>query len=380
MRVLITSVGGAGHTFPMISLGWALRAAGHEVLYVVGGDLESVKRSGLQHVDAAPGVDMREVLSANPQPGESYRSTLKPGAFEGDLSEHPVARMFARLADLTVDGLVGAALDWRPDLVVHEGMQAIGGVAAARAGVPAVSLGIGIVHEIVRVGDFHRAQLPSFQRHGLDEVPVPAAGIEVGPPSMGAREGGWLMRYVPFNGGGQVPDWLLRDAGRPRIAVTLGTVVPELTGLGPVGNVLAAAPRVDAEFVLAVGRTDLSALGELPSNVRVVDWVPLNALLESSTAVIHHGGAGTAMTALESGIPQLVVPQGADHPMNAAAVVKRGVGLSATDEEVDAELINRVLVEDSLRAAAAEVRAEIRSMPTPAEVVGRLENLVGQNS
>jgi hypothetical protein len=43
--------------------------------------------------------------------------------------------------------------------------------------------------------------------------------------------------------------------------------------------------------------------------VRVVDFVPLNALLPTCSAVVHHGGSGTFAAVLEHGVPQLIIPQ-----------------------------------------------------------------------
>jgi UDP:flavonoid glycosyltransferase YjiC (YdhE family) len=372
MRVLITCLGGAGHLFPMITTGWALRAAGHEVLLATAGSDGLVAGTGLPSAAIAPGLDLDQLKKDGKR---AFRSSKDNVDMTGDLSEHPAVRFFAGLADGMADGLVELALSWRPDLVVHEPMLPIGTLAAVKAGVPAVGLGLGIAYDEARVAPFFTPQLPIFQRFGLDELPVTDALIDVSPPSMGSHDGAWPMRYVPYNGGGVLPDWLLRDAQRLRITVTLGTVAPDTTGLGPVERVIQAAGRIDAEFVLAMGNADTETLGELPDNVRISGWVPLNALLATSSAVIHHGGAGTTMTALDAGLPQLVVPQGADQPANAAAVVKRGAGLSAEDDEVDAALIGRLLDDAKLRSTAAAVQAEIRAMPVPAAVVPRLVEL-----
>lgn len=185
------------------------------------------------------------------------------------------------------------------------------------------------------------------------------------------------MRYVPYNGGGIEPSWLGEVGDRPRIAVTLGTVAPQMNGLGPVERIIAAAPDVDAEFVLALGdRVDLDALGPLPANVRAAGWIPLNSLLATSSLLVHHGGAGTAMTPLALGVPQLVAPSGADRYINAAAVHNRGVGLQVEEEELDAAVIRQLLDDEKFRANAAEVRAEIAALPSPVEIAGRVAAFV----
>jgi UDP:flavonoid glycosyltransferase YjiC (YdhE family) len=43
------------------------------------------------------------------------------------------------------------------------------------------------------------------------------------------------------------------------------------------------------------------------------------------SAVIHHGGLGTLACAMAAGVPQLVLPKGADRPDNAARLQKLGV-------------------------------------------------------
>ncbi len=137
-------------------------------------------------------------------------------------------------------------------------------------------------------------------------------------------------------------------------------------------RIVDVAAGMDAEFVLAVGKTDL---GDLPDNVVAVPWVPLNELLRTCTAVIHHGGAGTTLTAADAALPQIVVPDGADRYANADAVHERGIGVSTTPDAVDADLVEWLLKADKPRAAAAEVRDEMHGMPTPASLVPRIVEL-----
>jgi UDP:flavonoid glycosyltransferase YjiC (YdhE family) len=83
------------------------------------------------------------------------------------------------------------------------------------------------------------------------------------------------MRFVPYNGGTVVPEWALHRPERPRVAVTLGTVVPAVNGLSSLAVVLEALGGTDVEVVLAAGTVDLSELGDLPGNVRSVGYLPL---------------------------------------------------------------------------------------------------------
>ncbi|WP_301184624.1 nucleotide disphospho-sugar-binding domain-containing protein, partial [Streptomyces sp. NL15-2K] len=115
---------------------------------------------------------------------------------------------------------------------------------------------------------------------------------------------------------------------------------------------------------------------ELPPNVRPLsDWVPLAQLLAGCDAVVHHGGAGTMMAAAAVGIPQLFLPSGADHFTNAAAAVAQGFALRAEPQMVDGDLLDTLLNDDSLRKAALAMRDEIAALPSPAGLVGDIEDL-----
>lgn len=104
---------------------------------------------------------------------------------------------------------------------------------------------------------------------------------------------------------------MIKVPGRPRIGLTLGTVLPMMGGLGGLSALLDAAGKIDAEFVLALGKIDAAGLPAPPDNVRVcVEWIPLGWLLRTCVAAVHHGGAGTTLTTMDAGIPQLVLPHG----------------------------------------------------------------------
>jgi UDP:flavonoid glycosyltransferase YjiC (YdhE family) len=372
MRVMFVSSPGAGHVFPMVPLAWALRAAGHEVLVATTDTGLIAERAGLPVVDLAPDVDLDAVRArlVRDEP------RLAEQVITGRLDEvRTVAVAFARISALLADGLVAAALAWRPDLIVQSQLQGAGLVAAARLGVPLVEHGFGFARTDGMAALFRGHMAEVFDRHGVD-LPDRLAAIDVAPPSMlDGPPNGWSMRYVPYNGGATLPAWLGTPPDRPRVAVTVGTVVPERNGLGSLRRLVDAAGQVDAEFVLALGRADPAPLGPLPANVRPVGWVPLSSLLPTCRAVVHHGGAGTTLTALACGVPQLVLPNGADRHINALAAERRATAVVSSLEEVTDLDLRSLLTDHSIRAAAEEVRQEIDALPTPADMVSHLVRL-----
>ncbi|MEC3975003.1 nucleotide disphospho-sugar-binding domain-containing protein [Amycolatopsis sp. H20-H5] len=352
----------------MIPLAWALRAAGHEVLVATAGAALVAARAGLPVVDVAPGFDM----GAQFDKMRREQPELVAEMLAARLTDlRAVIPQFARIADLLVDGVVQAAEQWQPDVIVQSTTQGSGLVAASKLGIPLVDHGFGLA----RSGDVHdllRENMgAAFARHGVDTLPGRTAHIDVAPPSLlTERPTGWSMRYVPYGGGTVLPPWLLRErGGRPRIAVTLGTVAPSTTGLGPVERIIDAAGGIDADFVIALGDADTSGLGTLPPNVQVAGWIPLPALLRVSSALVHHGGSGSTLGALVAGLPQLVLPSGADRHINGNAVHNTGAGICAEEEELDARLLEHLLGEEKLRSRAREVSAEIAALPSPARIV-----------
>ncbi|MDL4776708.1 nucleotide disphospho-sugar-binding domain-containing protein [Actinomadura xylanilytica] len=376
MRVLFAATPPLSKVFALAPLAWAFRAAGHEVLMTFSEQTGKAAGTGLQIIDAAPGTSgnelLAEIFTARP---ELVRRWLEP---LGD-DPSPLAPGVAVLNRPFVQRTVELAEQWRPDLVVFEQSAPYGLIAAARIGVPAVQRNLGTI----RTGGLHAATAAQLtdvlDRYDIAALPDPAMTLEFVPPSMlpFPEPEGAYMRYVPYTGGVVVGERLPEPAGRPRVVITMGGIRPGMHGLGPLEATVAAAGRTDADFLLALGDADPAPLGELPPNVVPIGWTPLDLLLPTCAAVVHHGGGGTAMAAVEAGVPQLVAldPRYLGHKTLAPAVEKGGVGLVTLQDEVTAATLERLLTDESLRKATADVRAESAALPSPAAMVPRLLDL-----
>ncbi|MFH9423532.1 nucleotide disphospho-sugar-binding domain-containing protein [Streptomyces sp. NPDC017529] len=376
MRVLVTTSHGAGHVFPPIALAHALRAAGHDVLFATPGDsCAQVARAGLHAFDSSPAADTEEIfgrlLAERRMSFDRFR-TDSPAAVT------LAAELFAKTSEATVERTAEVALAWRPDLVVYTELQGAGPLVAALLGVPAVEHTISCHHFRQISSRFGPWLAAAYRRYGLAGRPPVAATIDTRPPSIAAYDlGGWPMRALPYTTGAVLPPWLLERPARPRVAVTLGTLRPQLSGVGELRPVVRAAGAVDADFVVALGDADPAPLGRLPANVRAEGWLPLTALLESCAAMIHHGGNGTTLAGLGAGVRHLVLPGGADDFEVARVLRRRGVGMVSTPDAVDAGLLRCLLADEDMLAVAAEVRDETAALPSPAAIVQRLEKLAG---
>ena len=81
----------------------------------------------------------------------------------------------------------------------------------------------------------------------------------------------------------------------------------------------------DVDVLVTVGpEGEPAALGEVPDNVYVERFVAQSAVLPLVDLIVHHGGTGTVLSALEVGLPQLLLPQGADQFVNAEILTSAG--------------------------------------------------------
>jgi len=182
-----------------------------------------------------------------------------------------------------------------------------------------------------------------------------------GPPQADWPEQIRLTGFPMYDGAptGHLSDDVLEfcKAGSPPIVFTFGTGMMHAEAVFRAA--VDAIRRIDRRAILLTKfREQLSA--ELPSNVRHFEFVPLQSLLPSVAAIVHHGGIGTTAKALAAGIPQLVIPWSWDQPDNAARLERLGVGESlklsrATGARIAASL-ERLLTPDR-RERCREVAA-----------------------
>jgi glycosyltransferase len=373
-----------GLLFPLVPLAQANVSAGHQTLVATTGvTLRRAADAGLHTVDVAPNEDVDPLYR---QLGEAVNDPTKPAK---DL----VDEMFGRFGDISammLDGVVDVAGTWRADAIVYPPTFPAGLIAARVLGATAVLHHIGLpgatlVPKNSRLG-------AAADRHGVVDLPRdPDIEIDVLPESLRGNGRGHAahetlaMRYGSYQGGSVLPSWLFSRSAGARVTVTLGSL-GSTVGKGELLNEIIRGIRdLDVELVVTTAGRDVPALPRpVPENVRLVDWLPLSALLPTSSAVVHHGGAGSTFAALASGTPQLVIPAGGDRSLNAAHVHQRGVGTTLAPPDVTPATLTRalhdLLEKPSYQTASDEVVAEMSAMPTPLSVASRIaEHLAPSN-
>ncbi|MER7007263.1 nucleotide disphospho-sugar-binding domain-containing protein [Dactylosporangium sp. NPDC000555] len=411
MRVLFVPHANKAHLHIMLPLAWALRTAGHDVLVASKPDLADA----VMAVGFTPAI-VGEVMNPNPGFYPGHVPAPPPAMPSGQRQEMPRQEDFARddpadrLARATwgfglfstpslIAGLIGLIRDWRADLVIWDQMVYAAPVAAKVCGVAQARMmmgpdGITQLRAAVRDGeDALRDWLePILLAQGSEfgeDVAVGDWTIEPMPPWQWRPAGPLFVpvRMIPFNPPAPLPDWLSEPQQGDRVCLTLGASHRDGRGAeASAADMLRAMGEIDAEVIATFNAKQLASVDKIPGNVRVVDFVPLAALLPSCSAVIHHGGAGTFATAVESAVPQLIIP--GTHwgfqwwgPLgHANGLQDQGAGLFVADADhlsVDAlvEDVRRVLEDPAFRGNARRLRLESVAVPAPNDVVPVLERL-----
>ena len=131
MRFLFASTHGAGHYGPLIPFMDAALRHGHEVL--VTGPPTLDPRGYPFRVGASPPEDvLRELWSAIPKQPPAQGEVITVGTIFAGLNVAAMLPPTQRLLE-----------EWRPDLVLREINEYASAIAAERAGVPHVRVGIG---------------------------------------------------------------------------------------------------------------------------------------------------------------------------------------------------------------------------------------------
>jgi len=381
MRVLVTSIPGAGHVLPLVPLVEAMLAAGDEVV------------AALHPSVAAPiaSTGCRVVATGHDEGAwfERLRARTRGGPGDGirpeRINHYFFPRVFAEIgADDMIDDVLAAARELDPDVVVFETYALAGPLVAELTGALGVQHCVGPVMDpgILELGD--DAVSPLWRRHGRSTPGF--AGVYAGatvticPPTLEAFEvpSGRHLQVRPA----PLPTRPHEATSRPLLYVTLGTFFAG--NLEVFEEILDAVADLPVDVVVTLGRdADPSAL-RAPGNTVVEQFVPQGELLPRCAAVIHHGGGGTTFGALAHGLPQVVLAQGADNYVNAAMLASAGAGIgldegSRTARDVRAA-VSELLEDPAYAAAARGLAQQIAAMPSPGDVASSLRELAASTS
>ena len=415
MRVLFSIFPGAAHLYPVVPLARALLGAGHEVRVASHPEMtDAITAAGLMAVVVGAPVDVPTLVQASAAdarldrvadmldiaPGDpgNRRNVIRYYMLAGFSLYHP-AQVPAGERTAT-DDLVDFARAWQPDLVLWDPLSFAAPIAARAAGAAHARVLWGLDYfgwmrssanrRLWQPGSdpLAEAAQPTLERHGQDVTEEALLGqwsIDLMPARMRLTdEVRYLpVRRVPYTGAAPVPDWLYGPAERPRVCLTLGVstrkMFAEEAGF-PLSELLEMADGQDLELVATLDRDQLASVRRIPDNVRTIDYLPLDLLLPTTSAIVHHGSVGTFGVAAAHRVPQLITPvEGGDGVVVARYLEERGAGLATETGEFTAQelqkLLTRLLQEPSFRAGADALYADALATPSPNDVVPALKEL-----
>jgi UDP:flavonoid glycosyltransferase YjiC (YdhE family) len=379
MRVLFAFAGGHGHADPLLPIAKAAEAAGHTVA-VTGrpGVLPAIEQVGLTAIPTGAASDTAPRRQPLVAPDQEREDRVFRDYFAGSLACDRAVRVLALSAQ------------WQPDIIVCDETDFGSMIAAERTGIPYASV------VVISAGSFVRPALiveplnELRSEHGLPpdpELTMLSRYLVLSPSPPGFRDPSfpppatthWLRPMVEAPRA-TAPVWLADLDRAPTVYFTLGTEFNNECG-DLFERIVTGLSGLPINLVVTVGREiDPAEFGPQPAHVRIEQYIAQSVLLPCCDAVVSHGGSGSVIGALTHGLPSVLLPMGADQPLNAARCAALGVALVLdpvmTTPEIAAQAVTTVLTEPAYRLAAGRMRDEIAALPGPDHAVKLLEGLV----
>ncbi|MFC0110723.1 glycosyltransferase [Kibdelosporangium aridum] len=366
MKVLISTVPTLGHIYPLLPLARAFRARGNPVAFV-----------GPASVGSSLSAEDVEVLTA----GVEYSVVLeerqrRTGAIPYTPTTFPVrAETFAGiLPDLSTEDVLNVVRPWQPDVILSDSYDFVGALVAAALGIPSgtVTLGQDMHPELQAL--MRDTVTSRYQARSVSSHP-PIVVADICPPSLQAEywqkpEQWTLLRPEAHRAPGGTSPAPGRANGRPRVLLTFGTLFGDPARLAPI---IGKLQSLDIDLSVTLGRQATPEDFDVDRDgVTFEPFRPLAELLDGVDLMVSHGGAGTTLGALASGIPMVLLPQGADQFIVSERAAAAGAAVrllpdDADDAAADAirQAVNTVLAKPAFRDSAVKIAAEIASMPSP---------------
>jgi UDP:flavonoid glycosyltransferase YjiC (YdhE family) len=163
MRILFSSVGAAGHIYPMVRLAQALAASGNEIRWATSPDT-----CPLLDEAGTPTVAVGMTMAARRKERDHLLAAMA--------SESPQAktnalapRIFGEvLAPATLRDLLPLTRDWRPALVVHDQSELAAAIAASAVDAVHVTHSYGRLPPESLVGTYGELLTPLWEGVGLE--------------------------------------------------------------------------------------------------------------------------------------------------------------------------------------------------------------------
>lgn len=417
MRFLFTTFASVPHVQLQVPIAWALRAAGHEVCIASQPNLiPEITASGLTGVPVGNELDLaRYVREGGDLPGKysvadiaEENSDVLTASYTNTALSIYGRFISGYLADDTMlADLIAFGSRWQPDMIIWDALTYVGPVAAQTLGVPHTRSLFGpdyvakmlerySEHDLAPIdpltswllGRFGNETSDRPQRPGRAELTLGQATIDPLPHVLRAKNYPVVhlpVQQIPMSAQGTFPMEVLEPSRRPRVCLTLGYSSRAYGLPAPsVTQIIQGLADLDIDVIATLNSAQLAET-ELPNNVRAMDYLPLDHVLPTCSAMISHFGINTLNTAIRHGLPQLYVGDGLDMwggSRVAESMVSAGVSRAIHRDTLTASGVGNELSEllgdPGYARAARRLQEDFISTPTPHQIVHDLERLAGR--
>ncbi|XP_077570680.1 UDP-glucuronosyltransferase 3A1-like [Stigmatopora nigra] len=155
------------------------------------------------------------------------------------------------------------------------------------------------------------------------------------------------------------------------VVVTLGTMVSSVSVDGLLAELVDGFSVIPQGVIWRYDRQRWPPHLSRPSNVRLVDWLPLNDLLGHHRArlFVTHGGQNSLLQAVYHAVPVLGIPLFGDQFDNVVRAEAKGLGLGLGPARITGQLlastVRTLLREARFKSAARSLSRIHRSQPAP---------------
>lgn len=371
MKILFTLSPLASHLRAMLPMIRAAAAAGHDLVVATGPDLiDDLQRRGYQ------------TWSIGPSAREAWAelNLAPPPASTSDQLARSASVLFGRPAIQRAQAMLPRATRWLPEVVIHDASELAGAEAAALLGADH------IVHGIGAQGYRQFPMLPLITAEFAAALGTPDRFAEiVGSPYLDPTMPS--LRSLPTSlvfpdvrpirpeleaprPGARLPLRAQRFTLDRTVLITLGG------GAELLATVLSALRPIPVNVLLETGPVEVGQLGPLPAQVAAAREIPLSLALPLCAAVINHGSSTVTTAAVAYGLPQVILPRGADQRGNAATLVRAGAAIGVSPTQLQPGAVRRALA-DTLAIpgyanAARALRDRYLSTPTAGQALDAL--------
>jgi MGT family glycosyltransferase len=393
LRVFLGAFGEAGHAFPMMALGRALVARGHEVTFETWSRWrEHVEEEGMRFVAApeypvfptmerplqpyeavvraaaetrrplhaaAPDVVVHDILTMAPAMAAELEgvaaATLIPHVYPAPAPGLPPYSLGARMPRTELGRRFWQALSAPVEAGLRQGRAELNETRRKLGLPPVTRLYGGLSAQLCIVGTFPQLEYP---REWPEQVHV------VGP----------LMWEPPYH-----------EIDPPEGRDPLILVAPS-TAQDPENRLLECALRglgdEPVRVLAATNRKPLRHPVPVPPNTKLVDWVSYSRAMPGCALVITNVGHGTLVRALSCGCPVVAVPHAGDMGENAARADWAGVAVRLPWRFLTPATLRlamrRALADARLSQRARELAAWSASHDGPARAAELVEGLAAR--